>query len=116
MEHQSARCIESHVAETRYRVPDVVVFSRDNPIEQILTTAPIAVFEILSPEDRMPRMLEKLRDYARMEIQTIRVIDPATKVVYAFTEGNLEPLSYVTEALEGSLCSINWDQLREFLD
>jgi Uma2 family endonuclease len=43
------------VSATRYRVPDVCVFDRSLPKEQVLTHAPIAVFEVLSPEDRMPR-------------------------------------------------------------
>jgi Uma2 family endonuclease len=47
---------------TNYRVPDVVVFDRDHPIEQILTRPPIAVFEVLSPEDRMSRMMLKLKE------------------------------------------------------
>ena len=40
------------VAATRYRVPDVTVLDRDRPIEQIITHPPLAVFEVLSPEDR----------------------------------------------------------------
>ena len=54
------------VSPTRYRVPDVTVFNRDRPIEQILTHPPVAVFEVLSPEDRIHRMLRKLADYEAM--------------------------------------------------
>ncbi|MBV8631062.1 MAG: Uma2 family endonuclease, partial [Silvibacterium sp.] len=64
------------VAPTRYRVPDVTVLDRDRPIEQIITRAPIAVFEVLSPEDSMTRMMRKLNDYAAMGIPQIWVIDP----------------------------------------
>ena len=44
------------VSPTRYRVPDIVVFDRHRPTEQILTHPPVAVFEVLSPEDTMSRL------------------------------------------------------------
>ena len=50
------------VSPTRYRVPDLVVFDRSRPIEQILTHPPIAVFEVLFPEDIVSRLLAKLSD------------------------------------------------------
>ena len=58
------------VAQNRYRVPDVAVLDRNQPIEQIITHPPIAVFEILSPEDGMMRMTQKLVEYAAMGIPT----------------------------------------------
>jgi Uma2 family endonuclease len=41
------------VAATRFRVPDVTVLDRSQPIEQIITLPPLAVFEVLSPEDTL---------------------------------------------------------------
>lgn len=64
------------VAKTRFRVPDVTVLDRNQPIEQIITHAPIAVFEILSPEDTHSRLMRKLADYEAMGIPQIWVIDP----------------------------------------
>lgn len=63
-------------AKSRYRVPDVTVLDRNQPIEQIITHAPVAVFEILSPEDRHSRLMRKLADYEAMGIPQIWVIDP----------------------------------------
>jgi hypothetical protein len=48
------------VSADRFRVPDVTLLSRSAPREQIITHPPLAVFEILSPEDSMTRILEKL--------------------------------------------------------
>ena len=64
------------VAATRYRVPDVTVLDRSRPIEQIITHPPLAVFEVLSPEDRVQRLKLKLEDYRAMGIPEIWVIDP----------------------------------------
>ena len=44
------------VAATRYRVPDVTLLDRGQPTEQIITHPPLAVFEILSPEDTLQRL------------------------------------------------------------
>ena len=64
------------VAPTRFRVPDVTILDLARPAEQIITHPPIAVFEILSPEDTVQRLKRKLDDYAKMAIPQIWVIDP----------------------------------------
>jgi len=66
------------VSATRFRVPDVTVLDRTLPVEQIITHTPIAVFEVLSPEDTIVRMKRKLADYAQMGIPQIWVINPET--------------------------------------
>lgn len=77
------------VAQERYRVPDVTVLDRNRPIEQIITHPPVAVFEILSPEDSMMRMTQKLGEYAAMGIPNIWVIDPASKHAWRFHKNQL---------------------------
>lgn len=101
------------VSATNYRVPDVAVLDRSNPIEQTITRPPIAVFEIMSPEDRMPRILRKLSDYAGMGIGTIVVIDPKTDKVWSYRNGGLS--TDVPEPLPGSSCTIDWGKVREYL-
>jgi Uma2 family endonuclease len=100
------------VSHTRYRVPDVVVFERSLPIEQILTRPPIAVFEVLSPEDRMSRMMIKLGDYARMGVRTIRVVDPSTQSIYRYEGGRLETIDVSVEELPDCRCTLDWRRSR----
>src|SRR5208283_4953542 len=69
------------VSAARVRIADVCLVSRSQPIEQVLTTPPLAVIEILSPEDRISRYGERLGDYRRMGIQNVWVIDPAIEWV-----------------------------------
>ncbi len=64
------------VSPTRFRVPDVTVLDRDQPPEQIITHPPLAVFEVLSPEDTLQKLKRKLDDYAAMGIPQIWVIGP----------------------------------------
>lgn len=81
------------VAARRYRVPDVTLLSRANPVEQVVTYPPLAVFEILSPEDSMMRTLEKLEEYEQMGVGAIWVIDPSQGVCYRYTSGHLATAS-----------------------
>ncbi len=100
------------VSPTRYRVPDVTVTSMDQPIEQLLTTTPVAVFEVLSPDDTIRRVLIKLQDYERMGIQNIFLIDPEGPVFFQFREGKLGPAD-ATLQLEGSSASVDWKAVQE---
>ena len=56
------------VSAGNFRIPDVTVLGRNIPVEQVITHPPIAVFEILSPEDTVTRMMTKLGDYEQMGI------------------------------------------------
>ena len=77
------------VSATRFRVPDVAILDADAPDEQIPTEPPLAVFEVLSPEDRIQRMMRKLEDYERMGIPAIWVIDPKTGIASRFEDGQM---------------------------
>ncbi|MGO9336381.1 MAG: Uma2 family endonuclease [Terracidiphilus sp.] len=74
-----------------FRVPDVTLLSRTAPREQIITHPPLAVFEILSPEDPMTRMLDKLAEYEQMGIGAIWVIEPKKRLYFRYREGQLAP-------------------------
>jgi Uma2 family endonuclease len=77
------------VATTRFRVPDVTVLDRDQPVEPIVTQPPLAVFEILSPEDSLQRLKRKLEDYRVMGIPEIWVIDPQDATYYRYEDQQL---------------------------
>ena len=104
------------VSPTRYRVPDVTVLDRDRPIEQILTYPPIAVFEILSPEDRINRMLRKLADYEAMGIRNIFVIDPEDDSYSRYLDGRMLPLTSAIEPLAGSAGFVDWNAVKALQD
>jgi len=113
------RCeLRVQVTATRYRVPDVVVWDKSLSVKRILIHTPVAVFEVLSPEDRMERMKVKLDDYQRMGIPTIVVIDPDTEpaTLWRYVDGTLKTITEPAMDLPGSACSIDWRRVREFLD
>lgn len=73
------------VSATRYRVPDVCVVAGPEPDEQIFTHPPFLCIEILSPEDRMSRMQEKISDYLTFGVSYVWVIDPQTRRAWTYT-------------------------------
>ena len=69
------------VREDRFRVPDVCVLDPDAPREQIVRTPPLLCIEILSPEDTIRRAREKVRDFLRMGVREVWIVDPASRTV-----------------------------------
>jgi Uma2 family endonuclease len=57
------------VSATSFRVPDVAVLDRDQLTEQIVTHAPLAVFEVLAPEDSLQCRKRKLEGYRTMGVR-----------------------------------------------
>jgi len=73
------------VKPTRFRVPDVCVVVGNEPREQILTSPPFLCVEILSKDDRMSEMQERIDDYLSFGVRSVWVIDPRTKRAYLHT-------------------------------
>jgi Uma2 family endonuclease len=102
------------VATTRYRVPDVTVLERAQPTEQIITHPPLAVFEILSPEDSLQRLKRRLEDYRAMGIPEIWVIDLQDSAFYRYEEQQLLRNHTFRHAGKGIVFDMN--QLKDLLD
>ena len=66
----------------RYRIPDVTVLDRNAPDEQVITHPPLLCVEILSPEDRIGRIEDKIEEYFSMGVRAVWVIDPRRRIAY----------------------------------
>jgi Uma2 family endonuclease len=75
--------VRIRVAPTRFRVPDVAMYLAE-PAEQVFTTPPYLVIEILSPEDRWSRLTRKLEDYLAMGCPNIWILDPVRSKAYRY--------------------------------
>ena len=112
---RAAAEVRVQVRKYNFRVPDVTVLDRNLAVEQVITHPPIAVFEVLSPEDSVTRMMTKLDDYEQMGIQTILVLDPGGKH-FRFRAGALEPLTETAFDLPGSKCRFDLAEIEKLLD
>jgi Uma2 family endonuclease len=80
------------VKPTRYRIPDVCVLSEDAPFGGITRTTPLLCVEVLSPEDRMSRMQDKVDDYIAMGVRSVWIVDPyRRRIVCADRSVTLRP-------------------------
>lgn len=102
------------VSTDTFRVPDVTLLSREAPREQIITQPPLAVFEILSPEDTMSRMLVKLADYERMGIPGIWIIEPKGPAYFRYREGKLLPATVFE--LDGTAYAVPFSEIAKLID
>lgn len=73
--------IRVQVSPTRYRVPDICVRAVPAAREQIIHTPPLLCVEILSPEDRISRVRERVSDFLQMGVREVWLVDPGTRSV-----------------------------------
>lgn len=79
------------VKARRFRVPDVCVMLAGAPVEQIIAHPPFLCIEILSKDDTMSSMVDRLDDYLNMGVANVWVIDPRTRRGYRYdAQGMLE--------------------------
>ena len=71
------------VAPTRFRIPDVCIVTSAR--EQIIHQPPVVCIEILSVEDRMSRMQQRIDDYIAFGVRYVWVIDPRSHRAWAHT-------------------------------
>jgi Uma2 family endonuclease len=102
------------VAPTRFRVPDVTVLDRSHPKEQIVTKPPVAVFEVLSPEDTMQRMKRRLEDYRAMGVAEIWVVDPEDGSWSRYEGGELRHKTTFSYGAKGIVFDLN--EIKKLLD
>ncbi len=76
-----------------YRIPDVCVVRRATPMEPIVVTPPLLCIEILSRDDRMSDIQERVEDYLAMGVQAVWVVDPQRRRAYeTLPNGAMHPV------------------------
>jgi Uma2 family endonuclease len=78
----------TRVASTRVRIPDVSVFSRDVPIEQVFTHPQLIAIEVLSPEDSHARIEARMSNFRSFGVPNLWVVDPETRVGWDCSDGD----------------------------
>jgi Uma2 family endonuclease len=73
------------VRATRFRVPDLCVVVGPEPDEEIFTRPPFLCIEILSKDDRMSEMQERIDDYLSFGVPYVWLLNPKTKRAQVYT-------------------------------
>ena len=59
------------VSRSRFRVPDVCVIQRNQPIEQVITRPPLICIEVLSKDDTLRGLQDRIDDYIGLGVANI---------------------------------------------
>ena len=76
-----------------YRIADVCVVRLGTPPGPILQTPPLICIEILSGDDSMSDMQDRIDDYLRMGVENIWLLDPIRRQAWTATPTGLHKLS-----------------------
>ena len=91
----SVECRVEIVERSRYRIPDVLISRIPVQLsDRALRDVPLAVFEVLSPDDRTSQQLARFREYWGRGVRQIVVLDPEELTAMRYQEGSLieEPI------------------------
>lgn len=77
------------VAAGRYRIPNICVVSLPEPDEQVFTQPPFLCIEVLSPEDSLPKLQDRVRDYRNMGVPNVWIIEPTARRAWSFAGDGL---------------------------
>jgi len=84
------------VDAARFRVPDVMVVRDSDPADEIVVVAPLLCIEVLSPEDRMSDVQEKVDEYLDMGVDSVWVVDPRRRKAFQTDVRGLQPVYELT--------------------
>lgn len=77
--------VRVQIKADRFRIPDVTIVRGGKPSGRIITAPPEVVVEVLSPDDRMVDIINKIDDYLAFGIPCVWVILPETPRAWIHT-------------------------------
>ncbi|HXB74083.1 MAG TPA: Uma2 family endonuclease [Candidatus Acidoferrales bacterium] len=80
------------VSPSRFRVPDVCVVVGE-PSGQIFRTPPFVCIEILSKDDRLSEMRERVDDYLKFGVPYVWIMDPTRRKAWRCTLQGMNEVS-----------------------
>jgi Uma2 family endonuclease len=82
--------VRMRVAAETYRIPDISVFSGEEPKQSVPSSPPLLVIEIVSKDDRHLDLMQKLEEYRVWGVLNIWVVDPHSKRLSVYTDSGLQ--------------------------
>ena len=76
------------VAPRRFRIADLAVF-QEEPQDNVPSSPPLIVVEIVSRDDRYTELIEKFEDYRKWGVPHIWLVDPWLRKLYVYRTAGL---------------------------
>jgi Uma2 family endonuclease len=99
-----------------FRVPDVTLVRADYNFERIVDQPPVLCVEILSRQDSLSNIRERVDDYAGMGVKDIWIIDPHSRRAYTCILGKFEDFTGDTLRIAGTEIHVRMADLWAELD
>jgi Uma2 family endonuclease len=109
--------LRTQVSPTRFRVPDLLIIETVRERTPIIRKAPLLCIEVLSPEDRWPRVEIRLRDYFTMGVPVVWVFDPQERTATVVRkDGTRDEYREGALHLDGTLVKLDLAEVFSVLD
>lgn len=90
----------------KYRIPDVMVLSKDAPRTPVIEQPPLLCIEVVSPDDRLKDLTERAQDYFTLGVPETWIFDPETKQAFVYSAAGLHQAP-ANEDLRRGLVALN---------
>ncbi len=104
------------VSATRFRVPDLCVLRADAPKEQVVLSPPLLCIEILSPDDTVHRMLDRIHDYLDMGVSEVWLLNPKSRTAIVCTHSGMVEVKEGLLTLAGTPIEVSVTRTFSVLD
>jgi Uma2 family endonuclease len=104
------------VAESRFRLPDVCVVRESDPMDPIIRRPPQLCIEILSKDDTLSSLQDRIDDYLRMGVAAVWVVDPAKRRGFEVTASDFRQVSTGVLSIPGTEIKVDLRKIFERLD
>jgi Uma2 family endonuclease len=71
-------------------IPDVCVYWPEPPVSRLPDTPPLVAIEIMSPDDRLTAVRDKLEEYRAWGVKHVWLVDPNSRRMYTCDAGLTE--------------------------
>jgi Uma2 family endonuclease len=105
--------VRTRIRRGKYLLPDVIVYSGEEPNEEVFTTPPLIWIEVLSPDDRPIRVSRKVRELLAFGVPYVWIIDPQTLESEVYTPQGSTILADGICRIPGTPIEVPLQQLEE---
>lgn len=85
--------------------------TRGQPSEQILTKPPLLCIEVLSPEDRIPNVNTKIKEYLDFGVTVVWLIEPTERRIWIYRANGMEEATGESIKLDGTDITVPFSQI-----
>ena len=104
------------ISPTRYRVPDICVLRGDEPREPVAKVPPLVCIEILSKDDTLRTMRERVRDYLDFGTEHVWILDPSSREAFICSRTGLNLPATGWLSVTGTELFLPLDEILSALD